>query len=165
MTKPIKLEVGVRLYQLNTLHGLIPFPQCIGSTIIPLPHGTTPSRMRAYYPQAPPSKRRVIYKPKRDGGGRADERIHQGKARNNSRIFGKLGVPLPVTGSHPRTAAKPDVPHPGLLPEVISFKIPGNAYKTGLMNPTGLFHSASRASLIKVIKEPTTGLEADVPKT
>jgi hypothetical protein len=36
-------------------------------------------------------------------------------------IFGKSGVPSPVTGSHPGTAVYPFVPQPGLLPDVISW--------------------------------------------
>jgi hypothetical protein len=35
----------------------------------------------------------------------------------------------------------------------------------GLMNPMGLLPSASRASLIMVSMEPTTGADADVPNT
>lgn len=37
---------------------------------------------------------------------------------------GKFGVPSPVTGSHPGTAVKPSVLHPGFEPEVISLKAP-----------------------------------------
>ena len=38
--------------------------------------------------------------------------------------MGKVGVPMPVTGSQPGCAAKPSVPHPGFVPLVISL----NAY-------------------------------------
>ena len=41
----------------------------------------------------------------------------------------------------------------------------GDERTTGLMNPTGLFPIAMRASLINVIMDATTGAEADVPKT
>lgn len=42
------------------------------------------------------------------------------------RSFGKLGVPRPVTGSQPSTALKPEEPHPGLLPFLISFRALGS---------------------------------------
>ena len=45
-----------------------------------------------------------------------------GKLKYNAKSFGNLIVPSPVTGSHPFTAVKPGVPHPGLFPEVISFQ-------------------------------------------
>ena len=41
----------------------------------------------------------------------------------------------------------------------------GDERTTGLMNPTGPFPIAMRASLINVIMDATTGAEADVPKT
>lgn len=64
-------------------------------------------------------------------------------------------------------AVKPLVPHPGLFPDVISVIAPEKAaeYKAGLMNPTGALPAACLASLIKVIKLPITGDEAEVPKT
>jgi len=37
---------------------------------------------------------------------------HQGSAKKTANIFGKFGVPNPVTGSQPVTAVKPGVPHP-----------------------------------------------------
>ena len=37
-------------------------------------------------------------------------------------------------------------------------------YTEGLRKPTGPFPAASRASLIRVIMDPTTGEEAEVPK-
>ena len=40
----------------------------------------------------------------------------------SARSFAKSGVPIPVTGSQPTAAGKPRVPHPGLLPVVISLK-------------------------------------------
>jgi len=56
-----------------------------------------------------------------------------------SNSLGKFGVPKPVTGSHPLTAANPDVPQPGLLPAVMSLKAVGLAYKVGFTNPMTFF--------------------------
>lgn len=41
----------------------------------------------------------------------------------------KLGVPKPVTGSQPGDAGKPSVPHPGLLPFVMSLKDPRKRFE------------------------------------
>jgi hypothetical protein len=46
-----------------------------------------------------------------------------GRAMNTSSSLSKIGVPNPVTGSHPSTALKPSVLHPGLLPVVIYYPI------------------------------------------
>ena len=47
---------------------------------------------------------------------------NQGSVSHFSRSFAKDGVPRPVTGSHPGTALKPGVLHPGLFPDVMSWK-------------------------------------------
>ena len=52
----------------------------------------------------------------------------QGNERNVESILGKLGVPKPVSGSHPRDALKPSVPHPGFVPFVMSLNMPGLLY-------------------------------------
>jgi hypothetical protein len=43
--------------------------------------------------------------------------------------------------------------------------VQGSLRTVGLMNPTGLFPTAIRASLMPVIRDPTTGDEHDVPNT
>lgn len=78
-------------------------------------------------------------------------------------IFGKFGVPNPVTGSHPFTAVKPLVPHPGLVPFTISFKISGCAYNAGFTNPTVLFPFAMRSSFMRLMIAPKIGALAEVP--
>jgi hypothetical protein len=72
---------------------------------------------------------------------------HQGNPKKIFNIFGKFGVPNPVTGSHPLTASKPGVPHPWLPPCVISLNIPGFAYSVGLINPIGPFPTSYLAAL------------------
>lgn len=44
----------------------------------------------------------------------------QGKLNHFSNNFPNLGVPKPVTGSHPDVALKPDEPQPELFPATIS---------------------------------------------
>lgn len=83
--------------------------------------------------------------------------------KNFASNLGKFGVPNPVTGSQPVVAVNPGVPHPWLPPLVISFRVHGFAYSVGLMKPTLPLPIAKRASLIRVIIEPTTGAEAEVP--
>jgi len=46
----------------------------------------------------------------------------QGKAKNRGRSLERLGVPTPVTGSHPVVAVKPAVPQPWFPPVVMSLK-------------------------------------------
>ena len=48
--------------------------------------------------------------------------ITQGSSNHLANSLGKLGVPRPVTGSHPSVALKPLVPQPGLEPILISVK-------------------------------------------
>ena len=48
-----------------------------------------------------------------------------GRLRNFATIFGKLGVPRPLTGSQPAAALNPPVPQPGFEPFVMSLKISG----------------------------------------
>ncbi len=50
----------------------------------------------------------------------------QGNNNHLASSFGKLGVPSPVTGSHPSTAEKPSVPHPGFEPLVMSLNASRN---------------------------------------
>lgn len=83
--------------------------------------------------------------------------------KNFANNLGKFGVPSPVTGSQPVVAVNPGVPHPWLPPLVISFSVHGFAYSVGLMKPTLPLPTAKRASLIRVMIEPTTGAEAEVP--
>ena len=87
----------------------------------------------------------------------------------------KSGVPRPVTyatqsqstkhqsivtgqtGSHPGTAVNPSVPHPGLLPFVMSVK-PKRPwpYNQGLRKPSGAFPSVIKKSLRSAIMPATT---------
>jgi len=79
----------------------------------------------------------------------------------------KLGVPQPVTASHPIDALNPSVPQPGLFPTVISLKPEGAfapmAYIKGLRNPSGASPLASRASFKRETMPVNVGDEADVP--
>ena len=81
--------------------------------------------------------------------------------------FPKFGVPTPVTGSHPFVALNPGVPHPGLLPTVMSLKTEGSsawsAYTSGLRNPSGGRPLAKRAELRSATMPATAGAEAEVP--
>ena len=108
---------------------------------------------------------------------------NQGRVSHFSRSFAKDGVPRPVTGSHPGTALKPGVLHPGLFPDVMSWKAeekaseyicdwsqtcykhPGAQLTAGFMKPIGFFPIVKRASFTIARIEPTTGAEADVPNT
>ena len=63
--------------------------------------------------------------------------------KSNVRIsfsFPKFGVPTPVTASQPCVALNPGVPHPGLLPVVMSLNASGAtawmAYTSGLRKPS-----------------------------
>ena len=96
-----------------------------------------------------------------------------------------LGVPTPVTGSHPGSALNPSVLHPGFDPSVISLnaawkedeyiyggmrqalkRIHRRRQRTvGLMKPMVLFPAAMRASLIAERKAAMTGVDAEVPYT
>ncbi len=105
-----------------------------------------------------------------------------GKANTSSFSFSKLGVPSPVTGSHPRVAFQVangmmEAPgmtsplcvllplHPMLCPRVISFSaVNPIAYNKGLTNPSDdLFPARNRASFKSPIIAATTGEAADVP--
>lgn len=46
----------------------------------------------------------------------------QGSSNHLASNLGKLGVPRPVTGSHPSVALNPTVPQPGFEPMVMSLK-------------------------------------------
>ena len=70
-------------------------------------------------------------------------------------------MPRPVTGSHPGTASKPTVPHPGLLPLVMSLSTLGFEYRTGLTKPTGALPMARRASLIRLTMEAKIGVPVE----
>ena len=63
-------------------------------------------------------------------------------------------------------ALKPSVPHPGLLPTVISFN-PAYpvSYSHGFKNPRGGLPALIRASFSMDTKEAKVGVEADVPAT
>jgi len=86
-----------------------------------------------------------------------------GKLKNSFNKLGYCGVPSPVTGSQPSTAANPLLPHPGLLPFLISLKTQGFAYKTGLMKPTGPLPIAVLSWLISVMILPQIGAARLVP--
>lgn len=98
----------------------------------------------------------------------------------------KLGVPRPVTGSHPdvacaakvvryeecrrdtaRLTLKPGVPHPGLFPSTISLNAFGSSmsslYSKGFKNPSVGRPLASRASFSKATMAANVGDEAEVP--
>ena len=72
-------------------------------------------------------------------------------------------IPKPLTGSQPGTAENPTVPHPGLVPFVMSFKAHGFAYNVGLTKPTGFLPTARRSSLIRLMIEANIGVLAEVP--
>ena len=71
----------------------------------------------------------------------------------------KFGVPKPVTGSHPRAAGKPSVPHPGFVPFLISLNAVANRceYSAGLIHPTGPLPAAMRASLTAATSDAKIG--------
>ena len=71
-----------------------------------------------------------------------------------------------VPGSQPMVALKPSVPHPGLLPIVISFK-PAYpvSYNHGFKKPREGFPALIRASLSMETKEAKVGEAQDVPAT
>ena len=60
------------------------------------------------------------------------KRAVHGSAIHASSSFLKLGVPSPVTGSHPGAATNPKLPcgpHAKLSPSVMSLKTPENAFE------------------------------------
>ena len=81
--------------------------------------------------------------------------------------FPKLGVPTPVTASHPSVALNPGVPQPGLLPVVMSLNASGAkawiAYTSGFRNPSGGRPAERRAELSSETKPANVGAAADVP--
>jgi hypothetical protein len=88
---------------------------------------------------------------------------HYGRDKKYFNIFGKFGVPRPVTGSQPGTAENPLVLHPGFVPFVISLNIDGFAYNDGFRKPMGFFPTASLSSFKRLITAPKIGALADVP--
>ena len=76
-----------------------------------------------------------------------------------------MGVPRPVTGSQPFAAEKPFVLQPGFVPFVMSLRICGFAYSTGLTKPTGDLFTARRSSLMRFKIEANAGADAEVPPT
>jgi hypothetical protein len=67
--------------------------------------------------------------------------------------------------TNPGTAEKASVEklHPKFVPLVMSFNIEGFEYNAGLMNPTVLLLALSRCSLIRLMRDATIGVLADVP--
>jgi len=49
------------------------------------------------------------------------------------------------------------------IPLVMSFNIEGLAYRAGFRNPSGLFPTLSRSSLIRLMTDANIGVLADVP--
>jgi hypothetical protein len=83
----------------------------------------------------------------------------------NSKIFGKTGVPKPVTASHPSTAENPVVLHPALNPLTISVNpLYPVLYNHGFKKPRGGLPEDIRASLTSARMEDIRGVEADVPE-
>lgn len=78
-------------------------------------------------------------------------------------ILANLGVPRPVTGSHPVLAGNPAVLQDGLLPSVMSFRIPGFAYRKGFKNPIALFDFVRSRSFSRAMTEAKMGALAEVP--
>lgn len=87
----------------------------------------------------------------------------QGRPRKRCKSFSNLGVPNPVTGSHPLTASKPLVKHPGFLPPTTSSRTSGCRYKTSFTNPTGLLPTCLRLELMRVMIEAHRGVLTEVP--
>ena len=73
---------------------------------------------------------------------------------------------MDVPGSQPMVALKPSVPHPGLLPTVISFN-PAYpvSYNHGFKKPRAGLPALILASLSINTKEAKVGAEQDVPAT